>query len=105
MFEPPSYCWSRLRRGNKREVQRCIGLPQRTLFGPDVRPPAVPPSVAASFPRATTSLHELVAAELKFRTIYTDPPWDYDNRASRGAARNHYRTMTLEQIRTETVSD
>lgn len=81
------------------------GLPQRTLFGHDVLPTAAPPSVAAGFPRATTSLQDLVAAEFKFRTIYADPPWDYDNRASRGAARNHYRTMTLEQIRAEPVGD
>ena len=81
------------------------GLPQRTLFGHDVLPTAAPPSVAAGFPRATTSLQDLMAAEFKFRTIYADPPWDYDNRASRGAARNHYRTMTLEQIRAEPVSD
>lgn len=32
-------------------------------------------------------------------------PWDYDNRASRGAARNHYRTMTLDEIRAEPVPD
>ena len=34
----------------------------------------------------------------KFATIYADPPWQYDNRASRGAAENHYSTMTVDEI-------
>jgi N6-adenosine-specific RNA methylase IME4 len=80
-------------------------LPQRALFGHDAPAPAPHAPVAAGFPRTTTSLQELVAANLKFRTVYADPPWDYDNRASRGAARNHYRTMTLEQIRAEPVNE
>lgn len=54
------------------------GLPQRTLFGHDVLPTAAPPSAVAGFPRATTSLQDLVAAEFKFRTIYADPPRDYE---------------------------
>jgi N6-adenosine-specific RNA methylase IME4 len=33
-----------------------------------------------------------------YTTIVADPPWPYRNRASRGAAENHYRTMTLEEI-------
>jgi len=51
------------------------------------------------------SLRELVAAEFKFGTIYADPPWDYSNRASRGAARKHYRTMSFAQIKNEPVAD
>jgi N6-adenosine-specific RNA methylase IME4 len=34
----------------------------------------------------------------KFGCIYADPPWEYDNTASRGAARNHYETMTVEEL-------
>jgi len=34
----------------------------------------------------------------KFRAILADPPWRYDNRATRGAAEDHYSTMTVEQI-------
>jgi hypothetical protein len=79
------------------------GLSQRALFKRDVPQPAAPSSIAAGFPRATTSLQQLTAAKLKFRTIYADPPWDYDNRASRDAARNRYGTMTLDEIRAEPV--
>ena len=43
-------------------------------------------------------LHEIAASGIKYRTIYTDPPWQYRNRASRGAAENHYRTMALDDI-------
>ena len=60
----------------------------------DLRPPSV-----------VASLRELVAAEFKFGTIYADPPWDYSNRASRGAARKHYRTMSFAQIKNEPVAD
>lgn len=33
-----------------------------------------------------------------FRTIVADPPWQYDNRATRGAAEDHYATLTIEQL-------
>jgi N6-adenosine-specific RNA methylase IME4 len=33
-----------------------------------------------------------------FRCIYADPPWAYENRASRGAAENHYPTMSVQQL-------
>lgn len=34
----------------------------------------------------------------KFGTVYADPPWRYDNRASNGAAESHYPTMTTAEI-------
>lgn len=34
----------------------------------------------------------------QYATIVADPPWPYDNTGSRGAAADHYETMTLEQI-------
>jgi N6-adenosine-specific RNA methylase IME4 len=46
----------------------------------------------------TNSLDDLVDSGYKFRTIYADPPWHYTNAASRGAAQNHYDTMTIEAI-------
>lgn len=49
-------------------------------------------------PLVVGSLNELVRLKLKYPTIYCDPPWPYDNRASRAAAENHYRTMPLEEI-------
>lgn len=54
-------------------------------------------------PRITPSLHDLAVAGFKFGTIYADPPWDYTNRACRGAARKHYRTMSLTEIQNEPI--
>jgi N6-adenosine-specific RNA methylase IME4 len=46
----------------------------------------------------TNRLEDLVRQGCKFRTIYADPPWHYTNAASRGAAQNHYDTMTVDAI-------
>lgn len=46
----------------------------------------------------TNRLEDLVERGCKFRTIYADPPWHYTNAASRGAAQNHYDTMTVDAI-------
>ena len=46
----------------------------------------------------TGDLDELGRQGLKFGTIYADPPWRYDSEGSRGAASNHYATMTVEEI-------
>ncbi|MFC1121868.1 MT-A70 family methyltransferase [Pasteurella multocida] len=34
----------------------------------------------------------------KYQIIYADPPWSYSNKASRGAATNHYNTMSFSEI-------
>ena len=34
----------------------------------------------------------------KFTTIVSDPPWQYDNRGTRNAARKHYETMTVDDV-------
>lgn len=59
--------------------------------------------VIATVPPVVSNLHELVAAGVRYRTIYADPPWPYSNTASRGAAENHYPTLTLDQICNEPV--
>lgn len=41
----------------------------------------------------------------KYAVIYADPPWGYRNRASYGAAEDHYRTMDLEAIKELPVGD
>src|SRR5579862_7967946 len=46
----------------------------------------------------TSCLQQLVDENRKFGTIYADPPWHYMNAASRGAAENHYETMTTDSI-------
>ncbi len=44
------------------------------------------------------NLEALALRGLRFGTVYADPPWQYQNRAARGAAENHYRTMTLDEL-------
>lgn len=36
--------------------------------------------------------------EGKFSTFVVDPPWQYGNTSTRGAAENHYQTMTIEEL-------
>ncbi len=36
--------------------------------------------------------------EGKFSTFVADPPWQYGNTSTRGAAENHYDTMSIEQL-------
>lgn len=33
-----------------------------------------------------------------YSTVVIDPPWQYDNRGTRGAANDHYPTMTLDEL-------
>jgi len=57
------------------------------------------PSLGNQFSgHSVRDINELVEHSCKYATIYADPPWRYDNSASRGAAANHYPTMTLEEI-------
>lgn len=45
-----------------------------------------------------SDLSVLVKRGVRFSTILADPPWRYDNTASRGAAERHYETMSVEEI-------
>lgn len=65
----------------------------------------VPPSSAnaTALPSLVHDLGTLLELGAKYSTIYADPPWPYSNTAARGAAENHYRTMTLEAICAEPV--
>lgn len=40
-----------------------------------------------------------------YQLILADPPWSYDNKASRAAADDHYSTMTLKQLLRLPVED
>jgi len=55
-------------------------------------------------PSISTDLQRLILDGHKFSTVLADPPWRYDNRASRGAAENHYSTMSVEEICSQPVS-
>ncbi len=39
-----------------------------------------------------------VVREGQFATIVADPPWQYGNTSTRGAAEDHYPTMTIEEL-------
>ena len=54
-------------------------------------------------PSVVRNLASLVQQQSRFSTVYADPPWPYSNTAARGAAENHYRTLTMETIRNEPV--
>jgi N6-adenosine-specific RNA methylase IME4 len=43
-------------------------------------------------------LHRLVAEGMTFGNLYVDPPWLYDNQATRAATGNHYEGLTVEQL-------
>ena len=51
------------------------------------------------------SLDELIATERKFSTVYADPPWRYDNQATRAATDNHYPTMMVDEIAAMPVNE
>jgi N6-adenosine-specific RNA methylase IME4 len=63
-----------------------------------------PSGSSEAAPNIATDLHQLAASGHRFGTVYADPPWQYSNTAARGAAENHYRTMTLREICSEPVS-
>jgi N6-adenosine-specific RNA methylase IME4 len=43
-------------------------------------------------------LNDLIRAGVKFGTVYADPPWQFVNSASNGAAAHHYLGMTVEEL-------
>ena len=47
---------------------------------------------------------ELLKRKERFATIYADPPWPYQNQATRASTNCHYPTMSMEQILAEPVS-
>ena len=54
-------------------------------------------------PNIVRDLCTLCENGFRFSTIYADPPWPYSNTAARGAAENHYRTMSMEDILNEPI--
>jgi len=84
----------------ERIEQEC-GAQQRTLFDVDPPPGTVIPRTCFGGKRVT-SLHELLGST--YPTILADPPWAYDNESARGAAVNHYPTLSVEEICREPVA-
>lgn len=58
---------------------------------------------SGTIPSMVDDLSNLVRDGHRYRTVLADPPWDYRNRASRGAAANHYATMPVHDIQAEPV--
>lgn len=54
----------------------------------------------ASLPSIVCDLDQLISLRARFSTVYADPPWEYENTSSRGAAANHYPTLDLESLMT-----
>ena len=60
----------------------------------------------SSLPKGfVNNLQELIDSGSRFATIYADPPWAFRHRAIRGAASNHYPTITVEEIAAEPVAE
>jgi len=49
-------------------------------------------------------LEDLIAAGARFGTILADPPWAYRNRGTKGAATDHYHTMSLDALKAMPVA-
>ncbi len=77
---------------------------QRYLFNGVLQQPAVN-GEPRSAGRTVRSLKELLDQGRKFPTIYADPPWTYENEASRAAAVNHYPTMSVDEICAEPLRE
>ena len=43
-------------------------------------------------------LYELIKNNKKFGCIYADPPWQYDNQATRASSNKHYHTMSIDDL-------
>jgi len=42
---------------------------------------------------------------MKYKIIYADPPWSYDNKGTRAKVEDHYKSMTLEDICSIPIND
>lgn len=79
-----------------------LGEQQRSFLEADVSQPPVRRKEPGT---SVSNLTSLIEAGAKFLTIYADPPWPYENQASRAAAVNHYPTLSLKEIEAEPVRE
>ena len=73
--------------------------------GQKPREPAQRDGETSPLPTIVRDLDLLLRNGVRFTTVYADPPWPYSNTAARGAAENHYRTMSMEDILNEPIKD
>lgn len=64
-----------------------------------------PPAAIADDACTVADLQTLIKSGKKFGTIYADPPWAYENQATRASTDNHYQTMTIEDIAALPIGD
>jgi N6-adenosine-specific RNA methylase IME4 len=76
---------------------------QRRLFDFSTEPPRLARPETLPVGESVSSLQKLVEQGRRFPTIYADPPWQYENEASRAAAVNHYPTMPVGDICAEPI--
>ena len=55
--------------------------------------------------RVVSDLDGLLESKEQFGCIYADPPWQYKNQGTRGATKNHYPTMPLNDIASLPVAE
>lgn len=65
----------------------------------------LPANVAPIAGRKVFDFAALARNGEKFGTVYADPPWLYDNQATRAATGNHYGGMTVEELCALPVKD
>lgn len=87
----------------QQQVQRLNRPRQLTLLTPDAVSRSSKIAGGSTAGQSVTCLQTLVEADVRFPTIYADPPWQYANTASRAAAENHYPTLSVDDICREPV--
>jgi N6-adenosine-specific RNA methylase IME4 len=89
----------------RERIREIAPSPQAHLFDDSRRESCTTRLAKVPIGISVGSLAELLKLHQKFFTVYADPPWQYENEASRGAAANHYRTMSVEEICQEPVRE
>ena len=107
-FRCESFSMRAARHRTKAEALRSLLSPVPEIPGLEGTRAGVDELMGAAAPAATTDAGvdsvrvEDECAGGKYRTIVADPPWRYGSqkgKAARGHARNHYGTMSLEEIK------
>jgi N6-adenosine-specific RNA methylase IME4 len=71
-----------------RELRAAVNQARRLTNGHDL----------VTDPCTVDDLYSLIDSAKKFGCIYADPPWSYDNQATRASTDNHYETMSVDEI-------
>lgn len=86
------------------KVATFVAPVQRTLFNCEATVDKPTKTLPTTGRTTVDDLRHLILEGRKFPTVYADPPWPYENEASRAAAVNHYPVMSLKSICDQPVS-